>query len=79
MEVDVMEFVREFVRKNFGRDVVESDRVSSFVDDSLDRVEMLMDLESEFGITVSDEELKAVVTVGDLVGVLRTKLGGVGG
>jgi len=41
--------------------------------DSLDVVEMLMTLEDEFNITVSDEESVNLKTVGDIVKVIETK------
>ena len=39
--------------------------------DSLDLVEILMTLESEMGITISDEEALALKTVGDVVEFLE--------
>lgn len=41
--------------------------------DSLDVVEMLMVLEDEFNITVSDEESLQLKTVGDIVNLIDTK------
>ena len=35
--------------------------------DSLDLVEILMELETEFGITISDEDALKLKTVGDVV------------
>ena len=35
--------------------------------DSLDKVNLLFELESEFDIEIPDEEAKAIVTVGDIV------------
>ncbi len=50
---------------------------SKFIDDlgadSLDVVEMLMTLEDEFNITVSDEESVALKTVGDIVKLIDAK------
>ena len=42
--------------------------------DSLDVVEMLMTLEDEFNVTVSDEESVALKTVGDIVKLIDSKL-----
>ena len=42
--------------------------------DSLDVVEMLMVLEDEFNITVSDEESLELKTVGDIVKLIDSKL-----
>lgn len=41
--------------------------------DSLDVVEMLMVLEDEFNITVSDEESLKLKTVGDIVNLIDSK------
>lgn len=35
--------------------------------DSLDVVELMMDLEEQFGITISDEEAMKLSTIGDIV------------
>lgn len=43
--------------------------------DSLDVVEMLMVLEDEFNITVTDEESLAMTTVGDIVTLIDKKTG----
>ena len=41
--------------------------------DSLDVVEMLMVLEDEFNVTVSDEESLQLKTVGDIVNLIDSK------
>lgn len=39
--------------------------------DSLDIVELMMDLEEEFGLTIPDEEAMKMVTVGDIITYLE--------
>ncbi|MDD5017583.1 MAG: acyl carrier protein [Eubacteriales bacterium] len=50
---------------------------SSFIDDfemdSLDMVEMLIDLEKETGIKIPNEEVKDIGTVGELIKYLEGK------
>ena len=57
------------------RDEIKMD--SNFVDDfemdSLDMVEMLIDLEKETGIKIPNEEIKDVNTVGALIKYLEDK------
>ncbi|MCE5259522.1 MAG: acyl carrier protein [Chloroflexi bacterium] len=43
--------------------------------DSLYLVELLNDLEDEFGFTISEDETKDVVTVADVVNLAEKKLG----
>lgn len=42
---------------------------------SIERVELMMDLEASFGIDVSDADAERVKTFGDLVGLVEHKLG----
>lgn len=39
--------------------------------DSLDAVEIIMDIEDEFGIEIDDTQVEAVATVGDLVNYIE--------
>jgi len=41
--------------------------------DSLDSVEIVLELESEFDVKISDEELTELKTVGDIVNLLNSK------
>ncbi len=43
---------------------------------SLQAVTLVMDLEDEFGITVEDEELEGLATVGDVFSLIERKQGG---
>jgi acyl carrier protein len=42
--------------------------------DSLDIVELLMEIEEEFGVNISDEESERLKTVGDAVKYITAKL-----
>ncbi len=42
--------------------------------DSLDMVELIMDFESEFKLTIPDEDAEKIITVGDAERYLRNKL-----
>jgi acyl carrier protein len=50
---------------------------ASFIDDlgadSLDIVELLMEMEEAFGIEIADEELEKIATIQDVVDFLRQK------
>jgi acyl carrier protein len=69
--MSIEEKVKGIVVEQLGvqEDQVKTD--SSFVDDlgadSLDTVELVMALEEEFGIEISDEDAEKVMTVGDVM------------
>lgn len=42
--------------------------------DSLDVVEMLMAMEEEFGLSVPDEDIEELVTVGDVVAYVENNM-----
>lgn len=61
---------------------VEEDKVTleaRFIEDlgadSLDTVELIMGLEDEFGLEISDEEAEKIRTVKDAVDYIKSKLG----
>ena len=49
----------------------DSDIIKDLGADSLDVVQMLMSLEEEFGITVSEDEANGLKTVGDIVALVE--------
>ena len=50
---------------------LESEVVKDLGADSLDVVQLLMALEDEFGITVSEDEATKIKTVGDIVELIE--------
>ncbi len=43
--------------------------------DSLDTVELIMEFEKEFNLEIQDEEVEQIETVGDVIELLKQKLG----
>lgn len=52
----------------------DSDLVDDLGADSLDSVEIVMELEDQFGIEIKDDELDEIRTVGQLVRAIELKL-----
>lgn len=50
---------------------MESDFIADLNADSLDLVQLLILLEKEYGVSFSDEEIKSVKTVGDVVAFIE--------
>jgi acyl carrier protein len=65
------ERVKKCVVEQLGVDESEVTPEASFIDnlngDSLDLVELIMSLEGEFGVDISDDDAETVRTVGDAV------------
>jgi acyl carrier protein len=71
MASDTYEKVKKIVAEQLGVDEGDVVPTASFVDDlnadSLDLVELIMALEENFGIEISDEEAEKIVTVQNAV------------
>ena len=69
--MNVEEKVRGIIVEQLGVDAEEVIPGASFVDDlgadSLDTVELVMALEEEFHLEISDEDAEKITTVGDAV------------
>jgi len=55
---------------------MESNLTEDLNADSLDVVELIMDLEQEFDLDIPDEDLPKVATVKDVVSYIENKVGG---
>jgi acyl carrier protein len=68
---DVFERVKKIIVDRLGVDEAEVTPEASFKDDlgadSLDVVELVMELEEEFDLEISDEDAEKVTTVGEVV------------
>jgi acyl carrier protein len=71
----VFKKVKNIISEQLGIDVEEVTMESSFVDDlgadSLDIVELIMALETEFDLEIPDEEAESIATVGDIVEYIK--------
>ena len=71
------EKVRDIIAKQLDLDAAaitpESRLIEDLHADSLDIVELVMDMEQEFDVEIPDEELPNVHTVGDIVKYLENR------
>lgn len=71
----IFEKVAELVAEQLGisKDTVkiESNIVEDLGADSLDVIEMLMTLEEEYGITIPDDKISQIKTVGEIVDLIE--------
>ncbi|ANE47509.1 acyl carrier protein [Paenibacillus swuensis] len=73
---DVLERVKRIVIDRLGVDEAEVTTEASFKDDlgadSLDVVELVMELEDEFDMEISDEDAEKITTVGEVVKYIQS-------
>ena len=73
----ILEKLQEIVADKLGVDaseVVETARFKEDLDaDSLDLFEVVMALEDEFGVTISNEDVEGIKTVGDAVNYITAR------
>ena len=74
---DVLEKVSKIIVDRLGVDESEVTLEASFKDDlgadSLDVVELVMELEDEFGMEISDDDAEKISTVGDAVNYIKSQ------
>lgn len=71
----VIDKVKELVAEQLGINketiTAESNIIEDLGADSLDVIEMLMTLEEEYGITISDEKIGQIKTIGQIVDLIE--------
>jgi len=77
--MNIEQKVREIIAKQLEKDVSEITLEKTFIDDleadSLDIVEMVMEMEEEFEIEIPDEDAEKIRTVKDAVNYIQKKTG----
>lgn len=76
----MFEKVKSIIAEKLNVDQDEIKMESSIVDDlgadSIDLIELIMNLEEEYGISISDEEAVKLKTVGDVVDFINSQVEG---
>lgn len=68
---DTAQRITAIIVEKLGVDEADINRDASFTDDlgadSLDTVELIMEFEKEFAMTIPDEDAESIATVGDAI------------
>lgn len=74
----VLDKIKDMLEKQLGIDkskiTDDSDIIKDIGADSLDIVEFLMDAENEWGITIEEEDVKNLHTIGDVVKYIESRI-----
>lgn len=77
MANDIESQVKSIIVEKLGVDESDITREASFTNDlgadSLDTVELIMEFEKEFDVTIPDEDAEKISTVGDAIDYLKDK------
>ena len=75
--MDTIDKIKEIIAQQTGidEDAIKADTtIEDIMADSLDTIEMLMAIEENFGITVSDEEAVTLKTISDVADFIEKKI-----
>ena len=75
----MFEKIADIVSKQLGADFDEIDENTNIMDDlgadSLDTVELIMEFEKAFGISIPDDKAEKIATVGDAINYIKENAG----
>ncbi len=75
---EILDKVKEMVANHLGKSKDEITPDSSFIEDlgadSLDLVELIMSMEDEFSLEISDEDAENIITVQDAINFIRESI-----
>lgn len=76
MATEINEKVKKIIIDKLGVNAEQVKPEAKIVDDlgadSLDQVELVMELEEQFGLEISDEDAEKIITVGDAINYIST-------
>lgn len=77
---EIKQKVKEIIVHKLGVNIEEVTDDANFIDDlgadSLDTVELIMELEKEFDVSIPDEDAETIATVGTAIEYLASKVTG---
>ena len=81
MEEEIFEKLKKIIAEQFGIDEIKITKDSILTDDlaadSLDIVELVMNIEENFNIQIAESDAERIVTVGDMVKYIQSVVRGI--
>ncbi len=74
MENKIFEEIKKVVKERFGKEVAIDTVLNETGIDSLSLLDLVVDVEAEYKITITDEELISMKTIDDIVKAIASKL-----
>lgn len=78
MSEDITQKVKQIIVNKLGVEEGQINEAASFTNDlgadSLDTVELVMEFEKEFDLTIADEDAEKITTVGDAISYITENL-----
>lgn len=74
MEAKVFEELKKLIKTRFSKDVELNTVLNETGIDSLSLLDLVVDAETQHGVTITDEELVAMKTIEDVVKAIASKL-----
>ncbi len=73
IEATIASAIRKALNREVGEITLDSSLVTDLAVDSLDLVELVMEFEEAFGITIPDEDYEKIKSIGDAVKYIEEK------
>ena len=70
----VRDVLLDFLKIDEKKVKLDSEFLNDFGCDSLDSIELIVELEESFGVKINDDEASQLVTVGDVVSYIERRL-----
>lgn len=74
---EILSKIKDMIASQLGKSAEEITPEASFIEDlgadSLDLVELIMSMEDEFGLEISDEDAESIITVQDVINFISER------